>query len=872
MKNRSTTNDYRKKHFLLLVAWLAMAGCRSSDPAYISQLRESAPPNALPTGIKTNGPFSRPILRVAIHENRAAVVTQSAVPGQYVIWTTNDLQNWGFSGYTPALPSALLPLDKVYWFAKGSLNSEEIPNPPQSLPFPYEEKISELIPHEDGLLAVAGTAAVYGMSEAGRWSEVSTIDQTEHLTSLTKTSEGICAIASTNRVWFWNSIKTPPVLAATIPVDSGSLKQVTSTTSHSYMLTDKGLLEGDSKCDSWKPIPAPSDTGERYSIAGGRTDVYLATQSGLYKFDGTSWVEWPSTIARAMIRRLRAIDGTLYACHAGGMDESDDLGHTWKRSSAPIGVGPAVGDILKYRNQLYAVTDRGLYKRETRDGVWRPVTLPTSAPVILRGIAAVGNNYLIVEGEKAPDINYVIVMLDSATGHWLPAAKGLEFVHGIQPLQTINDQVYAATDKGLFRFDPSTASWIEDPFNAELESVPVVARFKNHGLIIATAKNDLWYTEDATAPHHTWRRFLDTSSIKNTPPLNDIWSNPADSDDTFITSWGRLLYSHAGQLYFANPPEYGQGFSFASLHADGREYLFLGNDFGVDYIDRRRIDVLSLAKLEVLYQRFSVSFWFWPIAIVVAFIGIYSLAVLCVLILLYSPLPRGLLGTEWLITFVAKSLTISPLLGRWILFIGYRGRLQKILTHPTIEADCLYSLRPTASVEDSQGIDTRPLTIQVATCLSLTRFVLVEHHYFPSFAEYLALECLTRNLKGTVLSAAIPIVLAGSQWKDGLVASASAELKNVYSVPIDSGEMLTGQMERGKLLFICRDLDELGDSLASVLNEIHRMVEIERFDHCYFVGCCKTTDCSALNLATAPFHVVATHNSISDGPKVLSQS
>ena len=56
-----------------------------------------------------------------------------------------------------------------------------------------------------------------------------------------------------------------------------------------------------------------------------------------------------------------------------------------------------------------------------------------------------------------------------------------------------------------------------------------------------------------------------------------------------------------------------------------------------------------------------------------------------VLILLYLPIPRGLIGTSWLITQIAKSLTISPLLDRWILFIGYDERLRKRLT-PNVSA------------------------------------------------------------------------------------------------------------------------------------------------------------------------------------------
>ena len=68
-------------------------------------------------------------------------------------------------------------------------------------------------------------------------------------------------------------------------------------------------------------------------------------------------------------------------------------------------------------------------------------------------------------------------------------------------------------------------------------------------------------------------------------------------------------------------------------------------------------------------------------------------------------------------------------------------------------------------------------------------------------------------------------------------------LRNHYSVPLDAGEMLVGQMEKGDLVFILHGLDKLGEKLSSVLDDIQRTRDMETFKECYFLGCfLSTTD------------------------------
>ena len=200
---------------------------------------------------------------------------------------------------------------------------------------------------------------------------------------------------------------------------------------------------------------------------------------------------------------------------------------------------------------------------------------------------------------------------------------------------------------------------------------------------------------------------------------------------------------------------------------------------------------------------------------------------------------QGLIGTDWLISQITKSLSISPLLSRWILFIGYRERLRARLL-PQIAVDGLDNYRLSESVR----LNTQPaytsLATQVATSLSVSHFLLVEHEILPFFAEYFALEFTKEKRSKGVLSSSIPVMITASDWKGSIAASASNVLRNDYSVPLDGTEVIIGQMEKGGMVFIVQGLDLLGERLPPVLDDIQRTVDMKIFNKCYVVGCCKS--------------------------------
>jgi len=225
--------------------------------------------------------------------------------------------------------------------------------------------------------------------------------------------------------------------------------------------------------------------------------------------------------------------------------------------------------------------------------------------------------------------------------------------------------------------------------------------------------------------------------------------------------------------------------------------LFLGNDFGVDYVDRKYTPKSlvsdfgsNISRLQSSYRENSEKWWFWPINVVLAAIGFYFAAAMGVLALLYLPIPRGLIGTEWLTTQIAKFVAISPFLGRWILFIGYAKRVARQIDGRVNLAEGNNYQIPSENAKGSDLLD------QVSNALSTRQFVLIEQSLFPAFPEYLTIRYLPPQSKGALLSGVLPILIPASEWRDSLSKTVSFVLKTKYGVPLDEEDMLKGQMER----------------------------------------------------------------------------
>jgi hypothetical protein len=164
--------------------------------------------------------------------------------------------------------------------------------------------------------------------------------------------------------------------------------------------------------------------------------------------------------------------------------------------------------------------------------------------------------------------------------------------------------------------------------------------------------------------------------------ISDVWSNPHNEREIFIAANNQLIYNSQGRASFGiNTVPYNYAYSFAVVStSSGKEKLFAGTDFGVVYIDRRGAGGGGLlGEVQKFIKDHSDDPLFWPVTAVLSFVSAYALALFCTLVFKFLPIPAGFVGTDWIVSIIGQPLSISPRLGQWFLFVGYRSKLRRKL-------------------------------------------------------------------------------------------------------------------------------------------------------------------------------------------------
>jgi hypothetical protein len=224
--------------------------------------------------------------------------------------------------------------------------------------------------------------------------------------------------------------------------------------------------------------------------------------------------------------------------------------------------------------------------------------------------------------------------------------------------------------------------------------------------------------------------------------------------------------------------------------------------------------------------------------------------------LAYLPLPSGWIGTGWLVTQIAKPLTISPKLGRWLIFLGYRARLLRAIKIANPPADIARLGLEQVQRDPAQSVaPTTPLP-DVGNLLQTANVVILEHSQYPELGEYLARQIALRTIHRGALEDCLPILIPKGYWKGDTPASASEVLKSLYAVPTDSGDVLRGQMENGGLVFIIEAVDEL-EKQDDLLLEMFKLKRSKAYPHCFLLLLCtslvealQTSDLTQYRLGT----------------------
>lgn len=798
------------------------------------------PFNSSPIAISVDGPHTLQVLQIAVFDDFGAIVTEGHTKEEFPVYTTTDFQNWVFRLLLPHKPLAILPQNRLYWSDGGGVSYIDALAGalPQHLSFPSAGAPSGLIPNDDGFLAVAQTNIIYSVNQAGVWAQYAVAPDAEKLVSLAKTPTGVCAIAAnTGKVW---SIPTPmatPNAVSLVTPAFGAPRQMTANQQHTYVLTDRFLLEGNTSCADWKSVPLPLGAGTLRSVAAGASEVYLATQMGLLQFDGTTWTSFPGYQTRSMVHRLRYIDGRLYACHLGGIDESSNYGETWVASGLPIDGDDDVSDLIKYDGAIYAATDRGLFSQSSSQSAWASIPLPAYAPKQIRGIASDGSHLLLMGNGSADQRKYAALYAAGDLGQWKSAMSGLDDPRTVQELASISGKVYATTVKGLLFFDFGSSKWNLENIGANSKSLRIIVPYGLTGTLVTDIDNEIWTNTNSSMKGTAWQSTLDTTSIKGYYLL-DAWSNPTTKNEIFLATIGQLLYAKDGRIFSSvNQTAYGAAHSFASIPVNGREYLFEGTDSGVWFIDRTGADNGPLEAWKNFYTVHSGDFWFWPVTVVASAVTAYAVAVMCMLILMYLPL-RGLIASRWLMSLISTPLAVSPKLGRWILFFGYLKRLRGRLSYQTkgVNLDDYY-LAPIGAAAQITPVQQSILG-QIDKCLDDQKIIVIEHALLPELPMVLASLHGTKGSKGTFAFDAVPLLITLQSFDGSVVSTGTRVLRDLYGVPINSDDLLVGQLENGDIVFYLEQLGSYGDELQPLVSSVTELLNAERYKGCRFIAFC----------------------------------
>lgn len=193
-----------------------------------------------------------------------------------------------------------------------------------------------------------------------------------------------------------------------------------------------GLRKSTDMGVSWERVFLPTDTLNSMSpdsLLGKAGDIY-EFRKGVYKIDGgdTTLIGRELWLNHRVFSVLGVGDSTLYVGTAGGINKSTDNGRTWQKFSHTNQANPISGDFVvalaenKFDNSIWAAT----WKAEDKKEYWA-----------VSHSADAGSNWdITLSGEHAHNF-------------------------GFKDLGGGSSQVFAPTDKGIFRSNNNGDSWIQ---------------------------------------------------------------------------------------------------------------------------------------------------------------------------------------------------------------------------------------------------------------------------------------------------------------------------------------------------------------------------------------------------------------------------
>jgi hypothetical protein len=842
-------NAFGKLALSALFVVLLGCGDKTTDklPApLVERIQNAAPDRGTAVPLPLNGPFRRAVRKIAILNGHLALMIQDAPGlGNVGLYINDNSGLWVWRDSTPDVPSMLSSANGYYWVSsiKGFASFNPTSQLFAGLAPPAEGTLRELIGFDDRLLSVVGTNSVLVAKRGGQWTTLATLDAGESLVGITATPTETCVLSSTSRrVWSSTGDNTKWSEASKI-LANYELIQMVADGDHTYVLAKNAILIGDSHCSNWALMQGPADADPYFSIAVSGGKIYLASEDGVFVFDQHGWARQEIDPARSLVRVLRYLDGRLYAGHDAGLDESIDYGDHWTPSRAPLNRGIGVIDLRNAALGQYAGTRSGLFRRKTAQENWSQVILPGDPKDSVTALESTADGSLLAAVSSADPLGNARLLKSSKDG-----ATFVDITHNLRVPKVsrivwTEPAIFVATVNGVYALLGSESTWRLDRKGIGDNPIIALSRYGDGGLI-AASDTEIWWKPEATLSK-VWEKLNPSQGLVG---INDVWSDPTYPDVIYASIGGGLLYTTAPHELFRSysfrperhPVPVTLRFS-STTGTDGRSILFLGSNLGAYFVydDLERHGWAG--RLFYLLQRYQHDYsdrlWFWPITVLGGFAGAYLIGIGCLLLMLAIEMPP-LVGRSWLLTLIAKPLTISPPLGRWALFLGYRRRLHKTPSLVAVRRTYfgLSARLPdqTQTAPDSSG---QVLHAHILKQLNQRNCLFLVGRPGTGKTSVLSKLALLAGENGSLypLNKLRAILIPSEFYKGNLVEAASRVLLERYRIPLDSKEMLTGQVEFGKLLFLFDGLSEVSTDRNDAASEIVHAAGLPEFQKSFFI-------------------------------------
>jgi hypothetical protein len=834
------------------ILFLLLSGCadksleRMPDPLR-SHVDTAFPNQGTATPLPLNGPFRRSVYKITAMNGRLAVAIQDVpVVGKVTFYVTDDAGVWIWRDTVPEAPTMLSAAFGYYWMAssRGFASFSVAGGIPQGFPQPPEGRLRELVGFEDRLVSVAGNNKILTATNGSPWTTSATVDPGETLIGIATTPPGLCALSSSSRkAWVNKSNGNEWNQASVIPPEYGELLQLAAGPDHTYVLTKTSVLVGDTDCSHWKPTPPPPAVSAFYSIAVFGATLYLGTDVGLFDLQQDQWGRVEIDPTRSIVRGLAFNEGRLYAGHESGLDESTDFGDHWEPTTPPLDHGTGVLDIRSTAKSMFAATRTGLFRRTGSKENWTPVALPGDAKGTVTALETSRDGKILTALASAGAIAREKIFLSSDDGKTFADVTFDLVSSRIAELVLIDSLAFAATENGVYDLDQLTHRWKPDRESLGDSAITALSRYGTHGLLAASL-TDVWLKPDVVKSK-SWDKLNPNQGFAG---ISDVWSDPSYPGAIYVASGGTLLFTTSPhelfRAYLFRPEKHPIPMlsRFANYRGpNGNSLLFAGSSFGTyfiyDDLPRPGPAARLVSALRKYQHDYSDELWFWPVTVIGGFLSAYVIGLIGLLMLLSIRMPP-IFGRGWLLTLVAKPLTISPGLGRWALFLGYRRRLARL---PGLVAVAQNYFGLSARLPDGKvtAPDSTGQVLHAHLLKQLTdkNCILLLGRPGSGKTSVLAKLALLAGQKGVLnpLDKLIPIFIPSEYYKGNLVEAASRVLRERDRIPLDASEMLNGQMEYGKLLFLFDGLSEVLTDRTDASTEIVRTAGLPDYQRCYFV-------------------------------------